>query len=233
MHWVSGMRTILHSDMNNFYASVECVHHPELLDKPVVVGGDPELRHGIVLAKNMLAKATGIKTGEALWIARQKCPGLTVVPAHYPLYLRYAQLARKIYADYTDRVEPFGLDEAWLDGAWLVVAATVAVQLGGSIALILGRAGWLAAGALGVFTALATLIAHPYWTVADPVERFHAMNTFLEHIGLIGGFMLAILENLVSLMVPNGTAMVELAAYGLMIFVLLIRPGGLMGVKEA
>ena len=115
MHWVSGMRTILHSDMNNFYASVECVHHPELLDKPVVVGGDPELRHGIVLAKNMLAKATGIKTGEALWIARQKCPGLTVVPAHYPLYLRYAQLARKIYADYTDRVEPFGLDEAWLD----------------------------------------------------------------------------------------------------------------------
>lgn len=78
-----------------------------------------------------------------------------------------------------------------LKPAWLVVAATVLVQLGGSIALILGRAGWLAAGALGVFTAFATLIAHPYWTVADPVERFHALNTFLEHIGLIGGFMLA------------------------------------------
>ena len=78
-----------------------------------------------------------------------------------------------------------------LKPAWLVVAATVLVQLGGSIALILGKAGWLAAGALGVFTAFATLVAHPYWTVADPVERFHALNTFLEHIGLIGGFMLA------------------------------------------
>lgn len=78
-----------------------------------------------------------------------------------------------------------------LKPAWLIVTATVLVQLAGSIALILGRAGWLAAGALGVFTALATLIAHPYWTVADPVERFHALNTFLEHIGLIGGLMLA------------------------------------------
>lgn len=78
-----------------------------------------------------------------------------------------------------------------LKPAGLVVAATIAVQLGGSLLLILGRLGWVAAGALGVFTALATLIAHPYWTVADPIERFHAMNTFLEHIGLIGGFMLA------------------------------------------
>jgi len=78
-----------------------------------------------------------------------------------------------------------------LKPVWLVVALTILVQLGGSIALILGRFGWLAAGALGVFTALATLIAHPFWTVADPMERFHAANTFLEHVGLIGGFMLA------------------------------------------
>jgi uncharacterized membrane protein YphA (DoxX/SURF4 family) len=78
-----------------------------------------------------------------------------------------------------------------LKPAWLVVVATVLIQLGGSILLIVGRAGWLAAGALGVFTALATLIAHPFWTVVDPLERFHALNTFLEHIGLIGGFMLA------------------------------------------
>lgn len=75
--------------------------------------------------------------------------------------------------------------------AWLVVASTVLVQLGGSAAVILGRASWLGAGALAVFTALATLIAHPFWTVADPMERFHALNTFLEHIGLTGGFMLA------------------------------------------
>ncbi|CAN5194127.1 DoxX family protein [soil metagenome] len=78
-----------------------------------------------------------------------------------------------------------------LKPAWLVVAATVLVQFGGSAAVIFGRATWLGAGALGVFTALATLIAHPFWTVADPMERFHALNTFLEHIGLIGGFMLA------------------------------------------
>jgi transmembrane protein len=78
-----------------------------------------------------------------------------------------------------------------LKPAWLVVAATVIVQLGGSLLLILGRIGWLAAGALGVFTALASLIAHPCWTITDPVERFHALNTFLEHIGMIGGFMLA------------------------------------------
>jgi len=78
-----------------------------------------------------------------------------------------------------------------LEPAGLVVTATIVVQLGGSALLILGRLGWLAAGALGVFTALATLIAHPYWTVAEPVERFHALNTFLEHIGLIGGLMIA------------------------------------------
>ncbi len=108
-------RAILHSDLNNFYASVECLNHPELNDKPVVVGGDPELRHGIVLAKNQMAKATGIQTGEALWIARQRCPGLVVVPPHFPRYLEFAQQVREIYGTYTDRVEPFGLDEAWLD----------------------------------------------------------------------------------------------------------------------
>ncbi|SFK39475.1 Uncharacterized membrane protein YphA, DoxX/SURF4 family [Caulobacter sp. UNC279MFTsu5.1] len=74
--------------------------------------------------------------------------------------------------------------------AWLTVVATVLVQLGGSAAVIFGRATWLAAGALAVFTAIATLIAHPFWIVSDPMERFHALNTFLEHIGLIGGFML-------------------------------------------
>lgn len=108
-------RVILHSDMNNFYASVECLYHPELRDKPVIVCGDPELRHGIVLAKNQLAKRAGIITGEAVWEARSKCPGLVAVKANFGLYLRFARAAREIYADYTDQVEPFGLDEAWLD----------------------------------------------------------------------------------------------------------------------
>ena len=108
-------RVILHADINNFYASVECLHRPEIRNRPVVVGGDESLRHGIVLAKNYAAKATGIRTGETLWQARLKCPGLVVLPPNYPLYLRYARFARQIYADFTDRIEPFGLDEAWLD----------------------------------------------------------------------------------------------------------------------
>jgi DNA polymerase IV len=108
-------RTILHSDMNSFYASVECLYHPELRDKPVIVCGDPELRHGIVLAKNDLAKSAGVITGEAIFQARNKCPGLVAVQADFPVYLRFARAVREIYADYTDQIEPFGLDEAWLD----------------------------------------------------------------------------------------------------------------------
>ncbi len=108
-------RVVLHSDCNCFYASVEMHRHPELRGTAMCVGGDVESRHGIVLAKSPLAKASGVKTGEALWQARAKCPGLIVVPPDYPAYLRYARLARMIYYDYTDLVEPFGLDESWLD----------------------------------------------------------------------------------------------------------------------
>lgn len=108
-------RVILHSDCNSFYASVECLHHPELRDKPVAVGGDVEQRHGIILAKNQLAKQFNIQTGEALWQARQKCPDLVILPPRFELYMRFSRMARKIYLDYTDQVEPFGLDEAWLD----------------------------------------------------------------------------------------------------------------------
>ena len=108
-------RVVLHSDMNSFYASVECVYNPSLKDKPVAVCGDPTARHGIVLTKNMPAKKYGVITGEAIWQARQKCPGLVVLKPDYPKYLKYAKLVREIYADYTDQIEPFGLDEAWLD----------------------------------------------------------------------------------------------------------------------
>ncbi len=108
-------RVILHVDLNNFYASVEALHHPELRGKPLVVGGSEESRHGIVLAKNYPAKAYGIKTGEALWQARQKCPGLVVRPPDFKKYLRFSRMARRIFSDYTDQVEPFGIDEAWLD----------------------------------------------------------------------------------------------------------------------
>lgn len=108
-------RIILHSDCNCFYASVEALYHPELQGKPFAVGGDPEKRHGIILTKNQLAKQCGVATGEALWLARRKCPDLIVLPPRFPLYVQYSKRAREIYLQYTDQVEPFGLDEAWLD----------------------------------------------------------------------------------------------------------------------
>ena len=108
-------RTILHCDCNSFYASVEALHRPALREKPLAVGGDVEQRHGIILAKNDSAKRYGVKTGEALWQARQKCPGLVIVSPDYPLYLRYSRLCREIFMEYTSQVEPFGIDEAWLD----------------------------------------------------------------------------------------------------------------------
>ena len=108
-------RVILHSDCNGFYASVECLHNPKIRSKPVAVSGDAENRHGIILAKNELAKKYHVKTGEAIWQAKQKCPELVTVPPHFDLYRRFSRLCKEIYFDYTDRVESFGLDEAWLD----------------------------------------------------------------------------------------------------------------------
>lgn len=109
------MRTILHSDLNNFYASVECLYHPEYVGQPLVVCGKTEDRHGIILAKNMIAKKAGVKTGMVLFEARKLCPNLVCVEARHDLYLKYSRAVRKIYLEYTDRVEPFGIDEAWLD----------------------------------------------------------------------------------------------------------------------
>ena len=110
-----GERTILHSDMNCFYASVEMMLDPSLRGKAVAVCGSTEERHGIVLAKSEAAKRFGVCTGDTVWQARQKCPGLVTVQPHYEQYLRYSAMARRIYDSYTDRVEPFGLDECWLD----------------------------------------------------------------------------------------------------------------------
>ena len=108
-------RTILHSDMNNFYASVECMLNPSLKGKPVAVCGSTEERHGIVLAKNYEARAFGVQTGEVNWQAKRKCPELIMVEPHYEKYIKYSRLAREIYARYTDLIEPFGMDECWLD----------------------------------------------------------------------------------------------------------------------
>ena len=106
---------ILHVDMNNFYASVETLFAPEYRDVPMAVAGDQESRHGIILAKNMLAKSRGVKTAEPIWQAKRKCPDLRLLPPHHERYAEYSRLAKQIYCEYTDRVESFSLDECWLD----------------------------------------------------------------------------------------------------------------------
>lgn len=108
-------RTILHSDMNNCYASIERKLNPSLVGKRLVVCGSVEDRHSIVLAKSYEAKAFGVKTGDSLFEAKMKCPGLVAVKPHYDEYFKFSKLANKIYYSYTNQVEPFGLDECWLD----------------------------------------------------------------------------------------------------------------------
>ena len=108
-------RIVIHSDLNNFYASVERKLNPELLGKPVAVCGYKELRHGIVLAKSEEAKVFGVKTAEPIWQAQRKCPNLIIVPPHFDLYIKYSKMVRAIYARYTDLIENYGIDECWLD----------------------------------------------------------------------------------------------------------------------
>lgn len=108
-------RVILHCDANSYYASVECLYTPEIRQKPVAVGGSVEARHGIILTKNTLAKRCGVKTGEPIWQAKEKCPDLVCVPPDFPLYVRFSGKMRRIYEQYSCRVESFGLDEAWID----------------------------------------------------------------------------------------------------------------------
>jgi len=108
-------RIILHSDLNNFYASAEAARDPSLKGLPIAVAGDEEMRHGIVLAKSYEAKRFGVATGDALWQAKLKCPDIIFIPPDFELYSRLSHAVRRIYDRYTDRVEPFGMDECWLD----------------------------------------------------------------------------------------------------------------------
>ena len=108
-------RVILHCDCNSFFASVECALNPSLADVPMAVGGSVEARHGIILAKNELAKEYNIQTAETIYSAKKKCPELVIVPPHHDLYEKYSERVNKIYSEYTDMVERFGIDESWLD----------------------------------------------------------------------------------------------------------------------
>lgn len=108
-------RQILHCDMNNFYASVECALNPELNGKAIAVCGNVDERKGIVLAKNQMAKDKDVKTGDTVWTARQKCPGIVIVPPRFDEYVKASKKAQEIYYRYTNLIEPYGLDECWLD----------------------------------------------------------------------------------------------------------------------
>lgn len=108
-------RVIYHIDCNSFYASVECMEHPELKHVPMAVAGDPKDRSGIILAKNELARACGVKTAETIYQAQRKCPGLVLVEPHHHRYVEMSRQVKRLFAQYTDQVESFGLDEAWLD----------------------------------------------------------------------------------------------------------------------
>ena len=108
-------RVILHCDCNNYFASVELLDKPEVRDQPVAVAGDPEGRHGIILAKNQIAKNYGVQTAETLWQAKKKCPGLILLPPHMDKYRAMSRRVNAIYLDYTDQVEAFSIDESWLD----------------------------------------------------------------------------------------------------------------------
>jgi len=108
-------RIVLHSDLNNFYASVERLLNPELCGKPVAVCGNEEERHGIVLAKSEEAKKFGIKTGDTIWQAKRKCPSVIIVRPHFSEYMEYSRKVKRIYARYTDLIESYGIDECWLD----------------------------------------------------------------------------------------------------------------------
>ena len=118
-------RVILHCDMNGFYASVELLGRPDLINKPMAVCGNPESRHGIILAKNEIAKGFGIVTAETIWQAKKKCPDLQLVQPHHEKYKMYSKKINQIYLQYTDMVEPFSIDESWLD-------VTASLQLFGS-----------------------------------------------------------------------------------------------------
>ena len=109
------MRDILHCDLNGFFASVECLKRPELKNVPMAVCGDPDTRHGVILAKNEIAKKYGVVTAETIYSAKKKCPKLVLVKSNHSDYIKYSKLVNNIYLKYTEKVEPFSIDESFLD----------------------------------------------------------------------------------------------------------------------
>lgn len=170
-------RYILHSDLNNFYASVESLYNPSIRNKAVVVVGDEEKRHGIVLAKNYIAKDYGIKTGDTVYEARQKCDcELVTVPARFDLYLAISKMVKKIYREYSDRVESFGIDEAWIDISHLVKNFDEAIKVANTIrARIIAEIGLTVSIGVSfnkIFAKLGSDMKKPNATVAITQENY-------------------------------------------------------------
>ncbi len=173
-------RVVLHCDANSFYASVEVVYNPRLQGKAVAVSGDAENRHGIILTKNHLAKQQGVKTGEAIWQALQKCPGLVCVPPDYTRYIRFSRKMRRMYEQYSDRVESFGLDEAWIDltnpGITIADGERVAQELRQRIKTELGITVSVGVSFNKIFAKLGSDMKKPDAVTVIPPESFREIT---------------------------------------------------------
>ena len=168
-------RIILHCDLNSFFASVEELYHPENRGRPVAVGGDASRRHGIILAKNQLAKKAGVQTAEAIWQAKNKCPGLIIYPPNYDRYVLFSERVRAIMREYTDRVEPFGIDEAWLDvteSTHFGTGVQIADQLRARIRSELGITASVGVSFNKIFAKLGSDLRKPDYTTVISEDNF-------------------------------------------------------------
>ena len=192
------MRKILHIDLNNFYASVECLENPLIKDKIVVVCGDAKNRHGVVLAKNQKAKNLGIKTGMVIWEAKNLAKDLIVINARFHTYLDYSKRIRKIFENYTDLIEPYGIDESWLDitastkllGSAHHIAYTIKERIKNEIGLTVS----IGISNNKIYSKLASDIAGideileiTQSNYKDIVFPLKVENLFLANIALLGG----------------------------------------------
>lgn len=189
--WVKNVtRQILHCDLNNFYASVACRDNPGLRGKAVAVGGSPEERHGIILAKNEIAKKYGVSTGEAIWQAQLKCPSLIVVPPDFKRYTYFSNQVRKIYERYTDLIEPFGIDECWLDvtGSRRLFgeAEEIADRIRHEITAEQGLTASVGVSFNKIFAKLGSDLKKPDATNIIPFDRFREIVWPLEANRLLG-----------------------------------------------